>query len=129
MLWAIYFLFIDAHRGGGGGISCPPSKDFEKLDYKNVMKHENRGSHPRFSHNPPPLEIIWKWLCIYVFSLFISGWVLLFWRQHLQGQVLAEARQEEQGGVRLTQTHLFLQETQTSYQGLETSKILKSFDS
>jgi hypothetical protein len=35
-----------------------PSKDFEKLDYKNVMKHENRGPHPRFSHNPPPLKRI-----------------------------------------------------------------------
>jgi hypothetical protein len=25
------FTFIDAHKGGGGGTSCTPSKDFEKL--------------------------------------------------------------------------------------------------
>jgi hypothetical protein len=31
---------IDANRGVGG-ISCTPSKDFEKLDHKNAIKHEN----------------------------------------------------------------------------------------
>jgi hypothetical protein len=29
-----------------------PSKDFEKLDHKNAIKHENKGPLPRFSHNP-----------------------------------------------------------------------------
>jgi hypothetical protein len=44
---------IDAHRGWGeGGTSCTPSKDFEKLDHKNAIKHKNRGPPPRFSHNP-----------------------------------------------------------------------------
>jgi hypothetical protein len=38
---------IDAHRGGGG-TSCTPSKDFEKLDHKNALKHENRGHPPKF---------------------------------------------------------------------------------
>jgi hypothetical protein len=38
-------------EGGGGGTSCTPSKDFEKLGHKNAIKHENRGP-PRFSHNP-----------------------------------------------------------------------------
>jgi hypothetical protein len=44
---------IGAHRGrGGGDTSCTPSEDFEKLDHKNAIKHENRVPHPRFSHNP-----------------------------------------------------------------------------
>jgi hypothetical protein len=36
--------------------TCTPSKDFEKLDHKNAIKHEIRGLPPRFSHNPkyPP---------------------------------------------------------------------------
>jgi hypothetical protein len=29
-----------------------PSTDFEKLDHKNAIKHENKGPLPRFSHNP-----------------------------------------------------------------------------
>jgi hypothetical protein len=36
---------IDAHGGrgrGGGGTSCNPSKDFEKLDHKKAIKQENR---------------------------------------------------------------------------------------
>jgi hypothetical protein len=43
-------------EGVGGGISCTPSKDFEKLDHKNVIKHEIRGPPPKISHNPkcPP---------------------------------------------------------------------------
>jgi hypothetical protein len=43
---------IDATGEGVGkvGISCTPSKDFENMDYKNAIKHKNRG-HPRFSHN------------------------------------------------------------------------------
>jgi hypothetical protein len=53
-------LDIDAHRegggGAGGGTSCTPSKDFEKLDHKIAIKRKNRGPPPRFSHNPkyPP---------------------------------------------------------------------------
>ncbi len=27
-------------RGGGGGISCTPSKDFKKFGHKNVLKLE-----------------------------------------------------------------------------------------
>jgi hypothetical protein len=51
------FKIIDAHRGGGrggeeGGTSCAPSKDFEKLQHKNAIKHENRGPPPIFFHNP-----------------------------------------------------------------------------
>jgi len=45
------------HKGGwgDGGISCTPSKDFEKLDHKNAITHENRGP----SHHPMhPLKII-----------------------------------------------------------------------
>jgi hypothetical protein len=34
------------------GNSCTHSKDFEKLDHKNAIKHENRGPPPTFSHNP-----------------------------------------------------------------------------
>jgi hypothetical protein len=40
------------HTGGGGrrgGISCAPSKDFEKFYHKNAIKRENRGTPPRFS--------------------------------------------------------------------------------
>jgi hypothetical protein len=37
-------------KGEEGGTSCNPSKDFEKLDHKNAIKHENRGHPP--SHNP-----------------------------------------------------------------------------
>ena len=48
--------FIDAHREGG--TSCTPSKDFDKLDSKNAIKHENirPPAPPRFSHKPqyPP---------------------------------------------------------------------------
>jgi hypothetical protein len=48
--------FIDSHREGG--TSCTPSKDFEKLDSKNAIKHENirPPAPPRFSHKPqyPP---------------------------------------------------------------------------
>ena len=47
-----------------------------------------------------------------------SGGVLLLRRQHHQGQVPTEARQEEQGGLRLTQAHLLLQEGQAPDQGL-----------
>jgi hypothetical protein len=41
---------------GGRGQLIYPSKDFEKLDHKNAIKHENRRPPPRFSHNPkyPP---------------------------------------------------------------------------
>jgi hypothetical protein len=45
------------HTGGGGEGEegelhlWYPSKDFEKLDYKNSIKHENRGPPPRFSNN------------------------------------------------------------------------------
>jgi hypothetical protein len=39
-------------REGGGGTSCTPSKDFEKLYHKNAIKHGNSGPPPRFSHNP-----------------------------------------------------------------------------
>ena len=28
---------------GGRGTKCTPSKDFEKFDHKNAIKHENRG--------------------------------------------------------------------------------------
>ena len=49
-----------------------------------------------------------------------SGGVLLLRRQHLQGQVLAQACQEEPGGLRVPQAHLILQENQASHQGLET---------
>jgi hypothetical protein len=55
---------IDAHRGWGergeeGNTSCTPSKDFEKLDHKNAIKHENRGPPPTFSPNPKyPLKRI-----------------------------------------------------------------------
>jgi hypothetical protein len=55
---------LDEHRctqrrdGGGrrGATSLHPSKDFEKLDHKNAIKHKNRGPPPRFSHYPkyPP---------------------------------------------------------------------------
>jgi hypothetical protein len=31
------------HTKGGGRGSCTPPKDFEKLDNKNAIKHENRG--------------------------------------------------------------------------------------
>jgi hypothetical protein len=50
------------------------------------------------------------------------GGVLLLERQHHQGQVLAEARQEEQGGLRLPQAHLLLQEGEAPLQGLETGE-------
>jgi hypothetical protein len=51
---------IDAHRGRGGRrgegeggrTSSTPSKDFEKLDHKNAIKHEKRRPPPRFSHSP-----------------------------------------------------------------------------
>ncbi len=50
----IFFLYnlwyIDA--GGEGGISCTPTKDFEKFGHINTRKHENREP-PIFSHNPP----------------------------------------------------------------------------
>jgi hypothetical protein len=37
-------IIINSKRGRG--ISCTPSKDFEKLDHKNAMKHENQGTPP-----------------------------------------------------------------------------------
>jgi hypothetical protein len=37
-------------RGERGYTSCSSSKDFEKLDHKNAIKHKNRGPSPRFSH-------------------------------------------------------------------------------
>jgi hypothetical protein len=37
---------------GGGGTSCTPTKDNEKLDHINAFKHENRGPPPKFFHNP-----------------------------------------------------------------------------
>jgi hypothetical protein len=34
-----------------------PSKDFKELDHKNAIKNKNRGTPPRFSHNPKyPLQ-------------------------------------------------------------------------
>ncbi len=51
-----------------------------------------------------------------------TGGVLLLRRQHHQGQVLAEARQEEQGGIRLPQAHLLLQEGQAPHQGLASGR-------
>jgi hypothetical protein len=36
---------------GGGRHLIYPSKDFEKLDDKNAIKHKNRGPPPRFSYN------------------------------------------------------------------------------
>jgi hypothetical protein len=33
-------IFIDAHRGRGGGTSYTPSKDFKKLGHTNAMKHK-----------------------------------------------------------------------------------------
>jgi hypothetical protein len=50
--WVIKNKSIDEHGVGGGGISYTPSKDFEKLNRKNAIKHENRGPPPIFSHNP-----------------------------------------------------------------------------
>ncbi len=46
----------EMHTGGRRSTSYTPSKDFEKLDHKNAIKHVNRGFPPRFSHNPkyPP---------------------------------------------------------------------------
>jgi hypothetical protein len=47
-------LSIDAHKGGKGeegGTSCTPSKDFQKLDHKNAIKHKNRGPPQRFFQN------------------------------------------------------------------------------
>jgi hypothetical protein len=37
-----------------------PSKDFEKSNHKNAIKHENREPPPRLSHNPkyPPQNIL-----------------------------------------------------------------------
>ena len=52
----------------------------------------------------------------------LTGGVLLLERQHHQGQVLAEARQEEQGGLRLPQAHLLFQEGEAPLQGLETGE-------
>jgi hypothetical protein len=50
------FSAIDAHREGGGGTSCTPSKEFQKLDHNNAIKHENRGPPPVFLTTPstPP---------------------------------------------------------------------------
>jgi hypothetical protein len=48
----------------------PPSKDSEKVDHKNAIKHKNLGSSPRFSHIP---KRIWKWLwmcCLTLISFF-----------------------------------------------------------
>ncbi len=49
-------LRFDPHRcttqRGGGGTSCTPSKEFEKLDHKNAIKHEDIGPPHIFSHNP-----------------------------------------------------------------------------
>jgi hypothetical protein len=42
--------FIDAHAEGKDLMY--PLKDFEKLEHKNSIKHENRGPPPRFSQNP-----------------------------------------------------------------------------
>ena len=45
------------HTGVRGGSSCTPSKDFEKLDHKNAIKHENRGLPQIFSQpQVPPSE-------------------------------------------------------------------------
>jgi hypothetical protein len=63
------------HTGGGGEGGRRgelhlwyPSKDFEKFDYKNAIKHENRGPPPRFSNNtkyPPQKNLkITVHLCI-----------------------------------------------------------------
>jgi hypothetical protein len=39
--------FIDADTGGeGGGTSCTPLKDFEKVDHKNAIKLRNGYSPP-----------------------------------------------------------------------------------
>jgi hypothetical protein len=43
---------MNTGRGREGGTSCTPSKDFEKLDNKNAIKHENREPPPRFFHDP-----------------------------------------------------------------------------
>ena len=73
-------------------------------------------------------------LCLYIMSvllhkifilisvLFLGG-VLLLWCEHLQGQVLVEACQEEQGGLRLPQAHLFIQKAQASHKRLETGNL------
>ncbi len=50
-----YFLtIIKEHKGRGGTREyfMYPSKDFEKLDHKSAIKHENRGPRPphRFFH-------------------------------------------------------------------------------
>jgi hypothetical protein len=42
-----------------GEPNVPPKKDFERLDHKNAIKHENSGPPPRFSHSPKyPLKRI-----------------------------------------------------------------------
>ena len=46
------------------------------------------------------------------------GRVLLLRCEHHQGQVLAEARQEEQRRLRLTQADLLLQEGEAPHKGL-----------
>jgi hypothetical protein len=60
-----------------GGPNVPPQKDFERLDHKNAIKHENREPPPRFSHSPKyPLKIIWKLLYFYVYH----GCKLIAWK-------------------------------------------------
>ena len=64
------------HTGGRGAREAPhvpPPKDFEKLDHKNVIKHENRGPLPDFlTTQGTTLKIILKCLCIYtVISLVL----------------------------------------------------------
>ncbi len=46
----------EAHGGEGvegkwGSPYVPTSKEFEKSDHKNALKHEYRGPPARFSHN------------------------------------------------------------------------------
>jgi len=55
------------------------------------------------------------------------GGILFFRRQHLQGQVLVEACQEEQGGIRVSEVDIVFQENQTSHQGLETGIAIVPF--
>jgi hypothetical protein len=80
----LFLMSIDLHRGemvGGGGVPphCTPSKDFEKLDHKNAIKHKNRGPPHRFSHYPkyPPkrklkmtVHLCWWDSCCYCWGSF-----------------------------------------------------------
>ena len=65
------------------------------------------------------MSVLFHKQIISIYVLLVGG-VLLLWCEHLQGQVLVEACQEEQGGFRLPQAHLFIQEAQTSHKRLET---------